>query len=159
MARKYTSILKNLERTHVALWEVFRQQKVVQYHWIQDLRWGLNMSARQLGRRMGINFSSVRDMERREAEGTITLATLRKAAEAFDMKLFYMFVPKEGVSIDAALEALIEKRAREVATEIVRRSSKTMQIEDQGTSSQVNEDSIKEIATKLQVELPGSLWD
>jgi predicted DNA-binding mobile mystery protein A len=98
-------------------------------------------------------------MERREMEGTITLGTLRKAAEAFDMKLFYLFVPNEGLPLDTALEALIEKRAREVAVEIVKRSSKTMQIEDQGTSSRVNEDAIKEIATKLQVELPGSLWD
>jgi predicted DNA-binding mobile mystery protein A len=159
MAGKYTSILKNLDRIHSDIWKIIFKNKIRQSHWIKDLRWGLNMSARQLGQRMGVSSSTVRDMERREVEGTITLATLQRAAEAFDLKLFYLFVPKEEASLDNALQALIEKRAREVATEIIRRSAKTMQIEDQATSQTVNDDNIREMAAKLEVELPGSLWD
>ena len=47
------------------------------------------------------------------------------------MQLVYGFVPYDG-----SLDALIEKRATELATKIVMRTSNTMQLEDQGNSNE-----------------------
>jgi len=159
MANTYISILKNLERNYAPLWLAIRENKIIQTRWIKNLRWGLNMSSRQLGKRMGISGQSARDMENRELEETITLASLRKAANAFDMDLFYMFIPKKEQKIEKALQSIIERRVYEIANEIVSRSSVTMQLEGQGTSRSYSEEAIEEMAQKLKVELPSSLWD
>lgn len=47
------------------------------------------------------------------------------------MQLLHGFVPKE-----TSLEALIERRAREVAIQIVQRTAHTMQLDDQANSAQ-----------------------
>jgi predicted DNA-binding mobile mystery protein A len=159
MTNTYISILKNLERQSEPLWRIIRENKILQSRWIKHLRWGLNMSGEQLGRRMKISGQSARDMEEREYAETITLATLRKAANAFDMDLFYMFIPKNDQKVERALQSIIEHRAWEVAQEIVSRSSATMQLEGQGTSEESTEEAVRELADKFKIEVPSSLWD
>lgn len=68
-------------------------------------------------------------MEQREKEGSISLKSLRESAWALDMELVYGFVPKDG-----SLDALIDCKARELAAQIVSRTSTTMNLEDQGNS-------------------------
>ena len=77
--------------------------------WLRAIRDALGMTAAQLGARLGITPTSVFEMERREADGTITLKTLEKAAEALGCKLAYALVPDEG------LEATVQRRARKLA--------------------------------------------
>src|SRR5579872_5978844 len=158
MANNYLSILKNLERQSEPLWRVIRENGILQSRWIKHLRWGLNMSGEQLGKRMKISGQSARDMEEREYAETITLATLRKAANAFDMDLFYMFIPKKNQKVEKALQSIIERRALEVAREIVSRSSITMELEGQGTSKELSEESVRELAEKIKIEGRSSLW-
>src|ERR1700679_147520 len=71
--------------------------------WVSVIRKTLNMSLRQLGDRMSITPQSIRDIEKRETEGTISLKALREAAEALDMTLVYGFIPKDG-----SLEKMID---------------------------------------------------
>jgi predicted DNA-binding mobile mystery protein A len=77
--------------------------------WVNSVRIALKMSLRQLAERMKISPQSVNELEKREANGSITLKTLKDAAHALDMKLVYGFIPKE-----ESLEKLIEKRARKL---------------------------------------------
>jgi predicted DNA-binding mobile mystery protein A len=122
--------------------------------WIKLIRKTLKMSLRQLGGRLSITPPSVRDIELREQEGTVTLKTLREAADALDMKLVYAFVPK-----DASMERMIERKAYEMAIDIVQRTSLTMKLEDQENSPERLQQAVKELAEQLQRELPKSLWD
>ena len=78
--------------------------------WLRAIRDALGMTAAQLGARLGITPTSVFEMERREADGTITLKTLEKAAEALGCKLVYALVP------DESLEATVQRHARKLAT-------------------------------------------
>lgn len=78
--------------------------------WLRAIRDALGMTAAQLGARLGITPTSVFEMERREADGTVTLKTLEKAAEAIGCKLVYALVP------DESLEATVQRRARKLAT-------------------------------------------
>jgi predicted DNA-binding mobile mystery protein A len=122
--------------------------------WINTLRISLKMSLRQLGDRLHISPQSVKEIEEREANGTITLNSLRDAANAMDMKLVYGFVSKH-----ESLEQMIEKRARELATEIVMRTHATMTLEDQQNSKERIEQAIEQKTAEIKFEMPKYLWD
>lgn len=122
--------------------------------WIKSIRTALGMSMQQLGNRLSITKQSVQDIEKREQEGSITLRALKEAAKALDMQLVYGFVPNDGT-----LEALIDRKAKELATQIVSRTSNTMKLEDQENSKQRIEKAIEERTVALKNEMPKSLWD
>jgi predicted DNA-binding mobile mystery protein A len=122
--------------------------------WIKAIRTVIGMSMLQLGNRLSITKQSVQDMERREKNGSVTIRALREAAKALDMQLIYGFVPNDG-----SLEALIERKAKELATRIVQRTSNTMKLEDQENSKQRIEKAIEERAFAIKNEMPKILWD
>lgn len=122
--------------------------------WIKSIRTALKMSLRQLGSRLNISPQAVRNMEKREAEGTITLNTLKELAFALDMRFVYGFIPKDG-----SIEQMIEKRAKEIATEIVSRTNTTMTLEDQQNSKERIKKAIEQKAEEIKYEMPKYLWD
>jgi predicted DNA-binding mobile mystery protein A len=122
--------------------------------WVRAVRTGLGMTLRQLGKRLVLTKQSVQDIEKREQEGSITLNALRAAANALDMQLVYGFVPKDG-----SLEALIDRKARELATQIVMRTSHTIKLEDQENTKERIEKAITEKLLALKSEMPGSIWE
>jgi predicted DNA-binding mobile mystery protein A len=108
----------------------------------------------QLGNKLNVSKQGVMDIEKREKDGSITIKSLREIARAMDMQLVYGFVPNDG-----SLDALIEKRATELATQIVMRTANTMKLEDQANSKKRIEAAIKERAAAIQNEMPKILWD
>ncbi len=108
------------------------------------------MSYRQLGEKIGINPGSAQELEKRELEGSISIKSLQQAANALGMDLLYVFIPKEGKTI----EEIIEKRAYKIAEQIVKRASATMILEDQTTSEEIDD-----LALRIKSELPRNLWD
>ena len=122
--------------------------------WINTFRNSLKMSLRQLGDRLHISPQSVKEIEEREANGTITLNSLRDAANAMDMKLVYGFVSEH-----ESLEQMIEKRAKELATEIVMRTNATMTLEDQQNSKDRIEQAVAQKTAEIKFEMPKILWD
>ena len=90
----------------------------------------------------------------REKDGTISIKSLKAAAQALDMELVYAFVPKDG-----SLHALIERKAQELATRIVKRTSTTMRLEGQENSKERIQNAINERAALLKHEMPKALWD
>ena len=122
--------------------------------WIHAIRTALKMSLRQMGNRLSIAPQSVKEIEQREKDSSITLKNLREAGKALNMQLVYGFVPKE-----ESLEKMIEKKAYEIAKEIVMRTSHSMLLEDQENSRQRIEKAIKERAEEIKNEMPGYLWD
>lgn len=122
--------------------------------WIKSIRTSLGMSLQQLGNKISITKQSVLDIERREQLGTISLKTLRESANALDMELVYSFVPKDG-----SLDTLIERKAKELATEIVLRTSNTMKLENQEVSKKRIQKAILERTIIIKNEMPKILWD
>ena len=122
--------------------------------WIKAVRNAIGMSLLQLGNRLSITKQSVQDMERREKDGSITIKSLREVASALDMNLIYGFVPKDG-----SLDALIERKAKNLATQIVLRTNNSMKLEDQENSKQRIEKAIQERTTAIINEMPKTLWD
>lgn len=122
--------------------------------WINAFRTALKMSLRQLGNRLNIAPQSVKEMELREASGAITLNSLREVANALDMQLVYGFVSKH-----ESLEQMIEKRALEMAKEIVGRTHVTMTLEDEQNSYERIQKATAQKATEIKYEMPKYLWD
>ena len=122
--------------------------------WINAIRLALGMTLKQLGSRMGITPQSVNEIEIREKKGTISLNVLRQFGKSLDLKLVYGFIPKHG-----SLEMIIEKRAQEIAKEIVNRTSTSMQLEDQENSPMRISKAIKDKTIEIKLEMPKYLWD
>lgn len=93
--------------------------------WIRTSREALGMSAAQLGKRLGVSQQEAADLERREANGSITVATLSKVAAALGCDVRVTFVPK--TSFDAIVRDQAEAKARDERNRVIH----TMRLEAQ----------------------------
>ena len=93
--------------------------------WIHTIRTALAMSQAQLGRRLMVSESAISQLETREVAGSITLASLAKAADALDCDLRIAFIPRKG--LQRAVEEQAARKAREERERIVH----TMRLEAQ----------------------------
>lgn len=122
--------------------------------WIKSVRLSLGMSLRQLAERVGVSASALTNFEKREQSDTISLATLKKAANAMDMELVYYFKPKAG-----SIKNTVEKQARKKAQEILSQSNQTMKLEDQETNSASQELELERLTKDIMSKMPQNLWD
>lgn len=118
------------------------------------LRCALHMSLRQLGQRLKITPQGMKDIEKREQEGTITINALKEVGDVLGMQLIYAFIPK-----GESLEQMIERKARESAHNIVKRTSTSMKLEDQENSEERIKQAIEELTVQIKREMPKNLWD
>lgn len=95
--------------------------------WVRAIRDALGITGVQFGRRLGIRPQSVETLEKSEANGSIQLNTLRRAAEALDCTLVYALVP------NTSLEGMVHDRARQIADRDLGRVAHTMKLEAQDT--------------------------
>lgn len=93
--------------------------------WIHAIRTALGMSQTQLARRVGVTREAVSKWEAREPLGSITVSTLRQAAEALECDVMIAFVPREG------LQRTVERQAGRKASEERDRIVHTMRLENQ----------------------------
>ena len=122
--------------------------------WIYTIRQALGISLKQLGKRMQLGVSGVKEMERREKNYSITIKSLNDFASALELRLIYGFIPKDG-----SLEKMIEKKALEIAQQIVLKTSHSMALEDQENAPSRIKKAIKDRAQQIKNEMPKYLWD
>ena len=122
--------------------------------WIKNIRSLLNISLRQVAKKLNITLQSVKEAEERERAGTISLHNLNQVAEAMNMKLFYILIPNYG-----SLESLIESKALKHAKEIVLRTSHSMKLEDQEVDEERIQKAIQDKVEEIKREMPRYLWD
>lgn len=122
--------------------------------WIYTLRKSLNMSLNHIAKRLEITPQSMKEIEEREQNKSLTLKRLYEIAEVLNLKFVYGFIPKEN-----SIKDIIEKRAYEVAKEIVMRTSHSMALENQKNTEERIKEAIKEKAEEIKREMPKYLWD
>ena len=103
---------------------------------------------------MGISKSGVKNLEEREASGTISIQYLNDIGKALDLKFVYGFVPNHG-----SFEKLVEAKAHEMAAKIIDRTSQNMALEDQAVNKDRLNQAIEELAMDIKREVRKSLWD
>lgn len=120
--------------------------------WVSTIRKSLGMSMRAFSKRIGFKeHASVKELERNERTGKVTLETLRRAAEALDADLVYAIVPRR------ALRATISERARVLARQRIAPIAKSMALEEQGLRKSEVDRQVAELAQELE-QKPSLLW-
>ncbi|MEI8093589.1 MAG: mobile mystery protein A [Spirochaetales bacterium] len=120
--------------------------------WIKAIREALGMPASFLARRLGVVPSSVLRMEDSEADDSITLATLKRAAHALGCDVQYALVPR------MALREIVEHRAHSVAQAQVADVAHTMALEAQNTSAKARNVLVQELEAELTRGAKRGLW-
>lgn len=151
---KQKLIIEQLDRRFKTIYSVSKSMTIPPNGWINSLRKALNISLKQLAKKLNVSSQNINQFEQREKDGSISIQKLREVADALEMNFVYAFIPKEG-----SLEKLIAKRANHVAKEIVMRTSHTMKLEDQENTEARLKKAIKDRAEEIKKELPKYLWD
>lgn len=111
------------------------------------------MTTRQFAKRLGKAQSVIVEMEKGEARDSVTLATLRQAAQALDCSLVYALVPNRPV------EDVLRERAGKVAAERLSRASHNMALENQRLDDTAQEAELRRLVEDLLRGPPARLWD
>jgi predicted DNA-binding mobile mystery protein A len=120
--------------------------------WVKSIRKSLGISMRSFSGRLGFKDpSSVNELEHNERAGTITLQTLRRAAEAMDADFVYAIIPRKN------LRDTVAERAREVARRRLLSLAKSMALEEQPLTQAQIDRQVDELARELEKK-PGTLW-
>lgn len=121
--------------------------------WIQTIREALGMTATALAKRLAMTGAGLRSIEASEAHERITLATLRKVADALDCDLRYALVPRQ------PLDDKLMDRAKSVLAEQMRPVSHSMALEDQKVDDREAMDKYLESAARSLIRRsPRTLW-
>jgi len=121
--------------------------------WLKAIREELGMTMQQAADRLGVTKSMISKYEKAEVEGTITLATLRRAAGALSSELVYAAVSKEPI------EEILGRRAHAVARRRIDAVHRSMVLEDQAISREERQRQIADLAEDLLEKRPRTLWD
>jgi len=121
--------------------------------WIAHTREVLGVNARWLAARLGIAPSSVATLERNERASTISLASLRRAADALGYDVEYSFVPRVDPQI------VRERQARSAARAIVNRVAHSMALEEQAVSADRTEALVEKLAAEMLASGTRRIWD
>ena len=121
--------------------------------WVFTIRTTLNMTLQQLGHKLKISTQGVKDIEKRELSGSISIKSLKEVGKALEMQFVYGFISNHN-----SLEKYIELKSKELAKKIVLKN-----LNAAGENSRLTEDELqKEIeyfVREIQKEIPKSLWD
>lgn len=128
--------------------DAIRKLPVLRRGWIATIRSVIGMPQDVLGKRLRLPKQRISLLEKRERSGDIKLSQLRDAADALDCDLVYALVPRE------PLEALVRRRAHDLARRELAAVERTMQLEDQATG--VTEDRINDYIARHITEK--DLW-
>jgi predicted DNA-binding mobile mystery protein A len=120
--------------------------------WIKTIREVLGMPATHLAKRLGVVASTVTRLEASEADDTISLATLRRAAEALGCELQYALVPKQ------SLTNTLDARATQLARARMGAIAHTMALEAQATSNDTVASQTRALAENLLKGPRRELW-
>jgi len=121
--------------------------------WLRAIRDAIGMSGPQLARRMKMTKQGVADLEKAEASGSISLNTLRKAAEALDCALVYAVVPRH------SLQTAVEGQARKLAEHSAAYTGHSMLLENQLPDKHERQAALERAVADIVRHRPKNLWD
>jgi predicted DNA-binding mobile mystery protein A len=121
--------------------------------WLRAVRESLGMTGAQLAQRLKVSQPRIFALEKAEARGAVTIASLERAAAALQCTLVYALVPNQ------PLDKLLEERARAIAAKQVARVDHSMRLENQAVDAATLEQERKRLAEALVRDHPRRLWN
>lgn len=121
--------------------------------WLRAIREALGMSGKQFARRLGVSAPWITTLEKKELTGSVTIKTMREAAEALDCIFVYALVPRD------SLADIVRRRAKTLARKRLARVSHSMLLEGQQLSNIEQEKALEfEIDTLIRT-MPKEIWN
>jgi predicted DNA-binding mobile mystery protein A len=121
--------------------------------WLRAIRDALGMTTAQYARRLGVSQPRIVELEKSERSGSVTLNTLRRAAEALGCRLVYVLVP------DRPLAEVVTERAALIAERQSKAVEHTMRLEDQAVKDKGAARALRQQMTEELLRRPARLWD
>lgn len=121
--------------------------------WIATIRQALGMNKTQLAKRIGVTRPSLDGLESNEVKESITLASLRKVADALGCDLQYVLVPRK------SLEKQIAEQALKKATSRLGRVNQSQALEASALDAGSLSKAITDLAKELEITRPSGLWN
>jgi len=121
--------------------------------WVDAIREALGMTKTQLAKRMGIARPSLNRLESNEVKSTITLTSLRSAADALGCDLQYVLVPLQ------PLEQMVAKQALRRANQTLGRINQSQALEASAIDIGSLSDAVSDLAKELEIQRPTELWN
>ena len=120
--------------------------------WVRAIREALGMTTAQLARRIGVSQPRAVAIEKAEAEGSITLDSLERAAHALDCRFVYTLVPRE------PLEEIVKERAQRLARKRLESTRHSMSLEAQDVEESDEQEQLKGLITRILGKAGSELW-
>ncbi len=120
--------------------------------WINAIRRSIGMTVEQLANRIGVSQQAISQVEKNEISDSLTLKSIRRAAEAMNCKFVYAVVPEE-----KSLRKLVKSQALKKAKETVQAVDQSMLLEAQSVGDR--EEKIEELANELANNPNSKLWE
>jgi predicted DNA-binding mobile mystery protein A len=121
--------------------------------WIRAIREALGMTTAQLAKRIGVSQPRAVAIEKGEADGSITLDSLERAAHALDCRLIYALVPR------SPLEELVSARAQRLALKRLESTRHSMSLEAQDVEESDEQEQLKRMIARLLDKAGSELWE
>lgn len=121
--------------------------------WLRAIRDALGMTTKQFGQRLGVSQPRIVELEQSEVNGTVTLNTLRRAAEALGCRLVYLLVPEK------PLAETVRERAELIADRQSSAVEHTMRLEDQAVNDKGVARALRQQTIEELLRRPARLWD
>jgi predicted DNA-binding mobile mystery protein A len=121
--------------------------------WLRAVREALGMSGKQFARRLGVSAPWITTLEKKELTGSVTIKTMRQAAEALDCVFVYALAPRD------SLEDTVRRRAEILTKKRLARVSHSMLLEAQQLSDSEQKKAIEAEVDALIRNMPKELWD
>lgn len=121
--------------------------------WIRAIRDALGMTGEKLAWRIGVQKQRIVALEKGEVEGTVTMNSMKKAAEAMDCVFVYALVPRD------SLEANVERHARKYAEKLHASLQHSMVLEQQSLTVDERGHGIQANTDKFVRETAKDIWE
>lgn len=120
--------------------------------WVRTIRKALDMSGAQLAERLNVSRNWVSVLERKEAEGDISINQLKELADALGCDFTYALIPKKPIKM------LMQEQAEKIAKERLESNSQNMFLEAQSISPAKKELLFKQTTESLLQAGGRALW-
>lgn len=136
----------------LARWRSTAQSKVPRTGWLRTIRQALGMSTAQVAFRLGASQPRVVKLEKAEIDGSVTIASMHKAARAIGCEFVYAVVPHE------SLEAMLRRQADLIARREMESTRHTMRLEKQQVDPRTETRQLNALRKRLLAGSRRRLW-
>lgn len=144
--------IRHLDKRFSALRPLTKAQRPPK-GWLRAIRDALGMTTAQFARRLGVSQPRIIDLEKSEANGSVTFNTLQRAAEALGCRLVYALVPER------PLAEIVNERAALIADRQSSAVEHSMRLEDQAVKDKRAAQELRRQTIEELLRRPARLWD